>query len=266
MARVKVLCFIPLLAVLSGCFYIGQETYFDQVRRTSAEWSSRDILTVMTSPVAHNLFDRDCPNIKVMAMPYYPSVILATERRAQQANHWTEEHFRSETEQLLMDDLGMYYDWSARRFVDARGNYLHAPVQFDSLLFYIKIKNNAFPCTPPMMICGGGTICLAGPVDYSCYLPDITQFEENVTLTNGEGDTVRPRIVWGRRHSILTVPEDLLAMFPLRLHNGHHLLEQGEAMHLIVDGFETKINLSFPLEYLRADLVGESFLVNAPSH
>jgi hypothetical protein len=243
---------LPILALFlaSGCFYIGRDQYEDLLTQPSENWSSRDAITVLSSPVAHNLYDFRT-NIKVMATPYYPSVILAIDRQAQRLRHWTEEEFRANTDDLLRDDAGMYIDWHTGRFVDSRGNYLQRKEQIDSLMMLITIENKGWPCNSMIAIStpqGDRMVNLLG-VD-QCYTPEITSLEDKIFLVNEHHRYIKPKYVWGKRHNILTLPETLFAMFQLRSGN-RHFLEGSSEMYLVIKGFETDIWLTFPLSMMR---------------
>jgi len=213
--------------VLSGCFYIGKQTYYDVIEKPSDEWSIRDALIVLASPIAHNLCDQRT-HIKVIATPYYPSVVLAIERNAQRINHWTEEQFRVNAEELLKDNVGLYIEWETNRFVDSRGNYYHNVEQIDSLMFLITIENQG----------------------WGSYMPDISNLEERIFLMNDKGKFIKPKYVWGKRRRYLTMPETMFAMFHFRK-GEHHFLEGSDKMYLVIKGFENDIKLTFSLSMMK---------------
>ncbi|MBI5476014.1 MAG: hypothetical protein HY964_04680 [Ignavibacteriales bacterium] len=241
-----------------GCFYVGKDRYEDVLQKPSIDWSSRDALTVIISPIANNLFDQQSPNIKVFATPYYPSVILGIQRAAQQREHWSEEQFCFNTDQLLKDGAGLYMDWESYRFVDARGNYFHDKTQIDSMLFLITIENRSWPCNIPIMtalVSNGGRVAyqnvpLASPSDWPCYMPEITDIKDRIFLINSQNKYIKPKYIWGVRHNILSNPETIFAMFHFR--NGdYHFLKKSNKMFLVIEGFENEIKLSFPLSMMR---------------
>lgn len=255
------ICVIGLSLVnLSGCFYVGKDTYLDIVQRPYTEWSERDVLTVIAEPAAHNYFDFRT-NIKVCATPYYPSVILAIQRAAQRIHHWDEFEFRMNVEQLLKENTGMYYDWESQRFVDPKGNFLKSPLQFDSLMFLITLENRAWSSQNSMQrvivtrdpsdVTGKSALTAMVPLIGfdQVYLPEISDLQERIYLCNGRGKKIKPKYVWGRRHNFLTLEETLFAMFPLR-DGSRHFLDGCEEMELIVTGFETTIALKYPLEMM----------------
>lgn len=245
---------------VQSCFYIGKERYEDIIQRPASEWSIRDELTVVISPIAHNLYDQNSSNIKVFATPYYPSVILALERAEQRINHWSEEEYRLNVDKLMKDAVGIYMDWDNDRFVDDRGNFYRHPTQIDSMLFLITLENRSWPCNVPLLTVPTQRvdsketsymmIPLMQPYDWPCYLPDITNLEDRIILLNEQKKFIKPKYVWGRRNNILSQPETLFAMFHFR-QGDHHFLSESEKMFLVIKGFETDIKLSFPLSMMR---------------
>ncbi len=229
----KYFIFIILFAT-SGCFYFGKYTYHDIIKKQSDEWSIRDALIVLASPIAHNLYDKRT-NIKIMATPYYPSVIFAIQRIAQRINHWTEEQFRINTEQLLKDNIGLYIEWETNHLVDSRGNYFRSIEQVDSLMLLITIENNAWPS----------------------YIPDITNLEERIFLVNDKGEFIKPKYVWGKRKNQLAITERMFVMFHFTKRDGnateanYHFLRGSENMYLIIQGFEMDIKLTLPLSMMK---------------
>lgn len=252
--------FPVLLLFFSGCFYIGQEQYEDVLRKSSDQWSSREALTVLISPMGHN-FNDPRTNIKIMATPYYPSVILAIQRNAQRLHHWTEEEFRSNTDALAKDALGLSVNWRDNRFVDSHGDYFRNELQIDSLMFLITIDNRAWPCNSMVAFFTTGNIYsttgqssppIMMPVvsPENCYTPDITELEQQIYLVNSRGYYIKPKFVWGKRHNILTVDETLFAMFQVR-EGSYHFFRGSEKVSLVVKGFEKDIILDFPLSRAR---------------
>ncbi len=252
--------FYAVTIIFSGCFYIGQDRYEDIIQTPSYEWSIRDGLTVILSPIAHNLYDFGSPNIKVYATPYFPSVVLAIERAEQRIKHWNEEEYQKNVDKLLKEAVGMYRDWERESFVDGRGNYYKDHTQIDSMLFLITIENRSWPCNVPLITVGVPgikigqgryrDIFLMHPADWPCYMPDITNLEDRIFLVNGKNRFIKPRIVWGKRNNILTMPETMFAMFHFR-EGSYHFLDGSDEMYLVIKGFENDVKLSFPLSMMR---------------
>lgn len=158
-----------------------------------------------------------------MAIPYYPSVILAIQRSAQSIAHWPENIFRANTDTLMADAAGMFVDWEhTGRVVDSRGNYFKSRLQMDVLELLITVDDVGWP------------------------RPDITQFEKNIFLENDGGQTITPRFVWGRRQDILNTEETLFARFQLRQPGGH-FFQNAEKVILVVRGYGETIRLGLPL-------------------
>ena len=59
---------VIIVSSVAGCFYFGRDDYEDVLARPSAEWSSRDCLTILTGVMQHNLFDQ-LTNVAVIATP-----------------------------------------------------------------------------------------------------------------------------------------------------------------------------------------------------
>src|SRR5258708_1502878 len=175
-----------------GCFYLGKNDFGDVVQQSSEEWSTRDCLTVILGVMQHNFNDLGSPSVKVVALPYYPSVIAAIERRAHilgplQYQPFTYAHtkemYRHRLDSALALEAGIYMDWSVGRYVDNRGNYLREPTQLDLLMFYVSLRNPDWPGVPPDAV------------------PDITNLESNVYLANDQDKFIKPRFVWGKMHT-----------------------------------------------------------------
>ncbi len=241
-----------LSCTLIGCFYLGQERYEDILRHPSSEWSSRDCLTIILSVMGNNFIDQTTC-IRVMATPFYPAVIAAASRIGQQRTHFDEPSYQHDMDTLLKAEVGLFMDWNKGTLVDSRGNYYRDASQLDSLMFLVTIVNTS-TCNIPNVLVGVGShvqsVPLATPSDWPCYIPDITNLEDRITLLNDRDDTLRPRFVWGKRHNQLTTDETLLIMFPLR-NNPRHFLDGSEDMYLILRGFDHDIKLHFPVSEIR---------------
>ena len=257
----------PLL--LGGCFYIGKDNFDDLVRRSPDTWSSRDCLTIIMSATMNN-FDDQSTHIKVVATAYSPSVIMANYRRGQilgrhhklmplsevppieSLESVADSEYTSSIDILMQEEAGLYFDWQTDRYVDARGNYVKSYTQVDSLTMFITIENEAWPCVPPMLMPDGATPMhsLIGLADYPCYLPDIRNIENQIYLLNDQNKFIRPLMVWGKQQTQLMRPENLIAKFRIRK-DDYHFLEHSDHLHLLIDGFDRKIMLDFPVSLLR---------------
>ncbi len=222
-----------------GCFYIGQDQPEDVAGRWCEEWSTRDCLTIIMGAARSNFDDVRNPDVKVLAIPCYPSVVAAITRRAHllgplQFEAFTYNHktstFHHDLDSLMASEAGVYVDWTAHRFVDGHGNYLRTPSQIDSLLFYVSLW------------CVGTRI--------GTHQPDITHLENNIYLLNDSGKILRPRYVWGKKNNVLAGEEILLVRFPI--HQGmSNFIDDSENMYLVVDGFGDKIKMKFPISMMR---------------
>ncbi|MGA2622290.1 MAG: hypothetical protein ABSF91_00375 [Bacteroidota bacterium] len=237
---------LPWLLLLSGCFYFGKDTYDDLVRRSPDTWSTRDCLTIVMAATSNNFYDQNCPNVKVLATVYSPSVIMANYRRAhilgrhheplppsevppiESLESIADSEYVSSLDVLVQEEAGLYYDWQTDRYVDARGNYVNSYTQVDSLTVFIAIENKGWPL----------------------YIPIIDNLENQIYLVNDQNKFIRPLMVWGRRQTRLVTTENLIAKFRVRKDN-YHFLEHSEHMRLLIDGFDGKIRLEFPVSLLR---------------
>lgn len=238
--------------LFGSCFYVGKNQLEDIVERPSSEWSSRDCLTIMMGAISHNIFDQYSPNVKVIATPYYPSVITALNRTDQRVKHLSEEQYRSNMDQQFQEDLGLYVDWKELRLVDGNGNYYKSVLQIDTVTFLITIENKNWPCVSPLWMFGGVITPLLGLADYPCYTPDIGHLEDSIYLYNDRGQFVRAKSVWGRQRSQLTMEETLLAKFLLR-DGEQHFLTGVRKMYLGIEGFDAKVKLEFPVRLMEKD-------------
>ncbi|MBA4311119.1 MAG: hypothetical protein C0417_00665 [Chlorobiaceae bacterium] len=249
---------LSFIFFLQSCFYIGKDRYEDIIQKQSTDWSIRDEQIVMISPIAHNLFDQNSPNIKVFATPYYPSVVLAIERAEQRIKHWQDDEYRQNADKLLRDAVGLYMDWENYKFMDARGNYLRDITQIDSMQFLITFENRSWPCNIPIMTTlksyGGSysytSAPIAGLADWPCYMPSIKNLEDRIFLVNDKNKFIKPQFIWGIRKNILSQPETIFAMFHFR-EGDHHFLNGSKKMYLVVKGFENDIKLSFSLSMMK---------------
>jgi hypothetical protein len=253
--EIKVLPRLCLFFVLlaGGCFYIGKDRIDDILERPSAGWSSRDGLTILMEVMANNLFDQYSPVVKVIATPYYPAVIAATNRAEQRTGHLSESDFRMNMDQQLWEDLGLYVDWRIHRLVDARGYYFKTILQVDSLTFLISISNTSWPCVSPIVVSPTGIFPLFSSNDFPCYTPDISHLEDNIYLVNDRDDSLKASSVWGRRLNTLKTEETVLVKFQL---NGsdRHFLDGTESIYLLIMGFDSPpipIKLKFSVAMMK---------------
>jgi len=258
------------LLFLSGCFYIGKDDFDDLVKRSPDTWSTRDCLTIIMGATRHNLSDHSSPNIKVVATVYSPFVIMANYRRAhilgrhhkplppsqvppiESLESIADSQYTSSLDVLMQEEAGLYFDWQTERYVDARGNYVKSYTQVDSLTFFIAIQNKSWPCVPTIITGPGVPIPtpLLNLADYPCYLPDISNLENEIYLVNDQNKFIRPLMVWGRRQTQLMTDENLIAKFRIRK-DEYHFLEHSDHMRLVITGFDSKIMLDFPVSVLR---------------
>lgn len=192
------------------------------------EWSTQESLLILMSCMEHNLFDFHNPIVKVCAIPYYPSVIVASLRVSYNPQHSTDEEFRASAEELARANAGLYIDWIHNAFVDARGNYFRGPLQLDSLMFMIRLD-------------------VIGFTREFYYIGDL---EQRIYLVNEKNNYIKPRYVWGKHQNVLNSGESLLVMFALR--NGeHHFLEGSKSMCLVIKGFDADVKLAYDLAKIR---------------
>lgn len=247
-----------LSCILAGCFYVGKDTPTDIVQRPSSDWSSRDCLTVVLGAMQHNFFDDNSPNIKVVAMPYTPWVVMALNRMSQATRHWNEGKSSNELDTALADMCGLFYDVQLNRLVDHHGNYLRDPNQLDSLLFFLQLHNKSYPCAVPIVATPHRNVPLVkSPTDWPCYTPDITDLNSRIYLENDRGISLAPKYVWGRRHPLLGPAETLIIMFPLHA-SGRDMLKNTETVYLNLGGFDDEIRLAFPLKDIFPRVSGDS--------
>lgn len=214
--------FVVIALLFVGCF----TKIDDLMQQSPGNWSSRESLTVVLSAMQNNYSDQGA-NVQVIGTPYYPSVIAAINQLQRSQLHWSDEHAKIRLDALLKTGAGLYMDWQSKRMINARGNYFRKIEDLDSLLFLISLRNKTWPS----------------------YIPDITDIDERVFLLNEQGDTLRPRYLWGRNNNQLSMEETMFARFVFRNHN-EHFLRESENMYLVVAGFEHKIVLAYPLSKL----------------
>ncbi len=233
-----------LLLLLPGCYYLGQNTYKDIIVQPSSDWSGPEQLTVIMEAGNNNLRDGRS-NVKAIATPYYPSVVKSIGRRAQLDYHWSEIEFRGYVDRLLRDASAMYIDWDKPNepVYDSRLQPLTSPLQFDSLLILLTLRNNAWPCGKYIVLTVG-TKFINVPLDApDCMPPDITNLEGKLFLVNEQNTFIPPITVWGKRMNYLTNNEETLFL-KFRLREGdHHFFENTRRYFLIIKGLEGDIRL-----------------------
>lgn len=245
------------VCLLSGCYYLGKNTYRDVVARSSTEWSSPECLTVIIGAANHNLGDTRSA-VKVIATPYYPSVVRAIGRRAQLQYHWDERNFQGYVDRLIHYSSGMYVDWERPgEIVYGAGlRALQDATQFDSLMFLLTFQvigweSKELHIQVPIPTAGGETIMQSIPLDGHTGedLPEIQ--EGTILLVNEKGGVISPTLLVGKRMSYLTQKEEsMYAKFDFRT-PGHHFLEGSKYFVLTIRGYESDIRLRFPTDIMR---------------
>lgn len=250
----------PFLCVilLSGCYYLGQNTYRDVVLRPSTGWSGPECLTVIMGAANHNLQDPRTV-IKVIATPYYPSVVKAIGRRAQTQYHWKDGEFHQYVDRLVSQSSGMFIDWERPEepVFDGSLKPLESPTQFDSLMFLLTFQVRGWTSQVlGIQVPVPGTddtvaqfIPLQGPDALSPVSSDMKN--GTILLFNEKGESIPPAMVWGKRMNYLTTNEEsMFAKFILR-RDGRHFLEDSRRMFLTVRGYEQDIRLEFQTGFMR---------------
>ena len=98
---------------MTSAHHLGQNTYKDIVTHPSSEWSIPENLTIIMDAGNHNLRDHRT-NIKAIVTPYFPSVIKAIGRRAQ--------------------------------------DQFESPVRLDSLIVLLTLRNTGWPCGQYLLV------------------------------------------------------------------------------------------------------------------
>lgn len=252
--------FLSLFAalVLGGCYYLGQNTYKDIVPNPSHEWSGPERLTVIMEAGNHNLRD-DRTNIKIIATPYFPSVVKAINRQGQHLYHWTEAEFQHTTDKLVYESCGMYIDWQkeSEPVYDSELKRLESPLQFDSIMFFLTFQvrgwtSDVLRIQIPVPD-GDGVVEQSIPLNESALgHPDIASIKDgSILLVNEHGNIITPTLVWGKRMSYLTQNEEsMYVKFHLR-DAGRHFLQKSNRFFLTLRGYEGNIRLEFPTEYMK---------------
>ncbi|MBI5476813.1 MAG: hypothetical protein HY964_08775 [Ignavibacteriales bacterium] len=242
----KIIIYSLLILFLEGCLSV-KETY----DKPPNEWNSNECLLILSNAISHNLFDNRT-NIKIIATPYYPSVILALYRNRNEVRKWTMDQYKIDVDELMKYNAGLYYDWTSNKIVDSKGNYFKDKTQIDSLMFMISITNLAYYSAGSMMQVkvGGAVVWMPLVSPDQIYTPEISRLEENIFLTNDQSRSIKPKYVWGKKNTMLTTEETLFVMFNLRA-GDNHFLSKSESIYLLIKGFEEDIILTFPLKYLK---------------
>jgi hypothetical protein len=239
-----------LFVIVGGCFYLGKDQIEEVLERPVTQWSSRDCLIVMLSSMQNNLNDRDGANIEVIATPYTPVVIAAINRISQAREHWSDHETQNKIDTSLFFQAGLFLDWQTNQLMDTHGNYLGNTGRFDKLQFLVTLRNKTWPCIIPRHnVRYGGTYVdqpIATPADWPCYVPDITDLDQRISLTNDNGLRIKPKYVFGRRNNNLTTEETLVV--PFELYSGDlYLFDGSKNISLVIEGFEFPVKFTFPI-------------------
>ncbi len=211
-----------LIFVLNGCWFWGQADYGDLSGTPSSKWSEKECLTIIVGAQNNNLLDNRS-NLKVMALPYYPSVVKAIGRRSQSKYHWDENDFQIYVDGLLRQGCGFYIDWDhpGERVYDTHLRPVSSSTQMDSILFLMTLMNTGWPPA------------------------DITQLSGNIYLINDEGKYIIPKYVTGQRmNSLGNNVERIFVLFELRA-GGYHFLERSEKYYLAIKFSDQNIKLVY---------------------
>lgn len=249
--------FILSLCLLFGCYYLGKNTFNDVIVRSSGGWSGPECLTVIIGAASHNLSDTRSA-IKIIATPFYPSVVRAIGRRAQLQYHWDERYFQSYVDRLVHYSSGMYVDWERPdEIIYAAGlEPLQDATQFDSVMFLLTFQiigwsSKDLHIQVPIPIEGGGTITQSIPLDEHVDDDPADIKDGTILLINEKGETISPTLLVGKRMAYLTQNEEsIFAKFDFRTPD-HHFLDGSQYFVLSIRGYESDIRLRFPTERMR---------------
>jgi len=251
----KILVFTALL--LNGCYYLGHNKFKDIIPHPSRDWSAPECLTVIMEAGEDNLLDKRT-NIKAIVTPYYPSVVKALNREAQKQSHWSEKVYQQTTDRLIYESCGMFVDWEDENepVYDYKLKPLNNPLQFDSVMFLLTLRNVGWPC--------GKKLRLSVPTSYGyreiiipleepdCVPPDIKNIQNMISLMNQRTDILHPKTVSGRKMSYLTNIEETIFIKFIFNDGEKHFLDSSDAYYLfILNGFESEIRFKFPIDYMR---------------
>jgi hypothetical protein len=256
--NIAIFCWISSL-LICGCSILRTTAIDTVITKTDTAWTDADIFRIIEHSMNNNFINPNQIVIKANATAYFPTTILAIEKKAQIDNHWSRNQFRVEADLLLQHSMGIYYDWDSSRYVDKNGNYITSYTQFESLEFMLTLVNTQYPCVPPVI--NKQTYDIAAKKflyrteailtanDYPCQIYLINDLKSRIHLINDIGQEVLPTYILGRAHEQLTMTETLFIKFPLRTTAGEHLFARSDKLCLRIDGFnEGPIQLEFPIE------------------
>ncbi len=233
-----------------GCFTSSD----DLVQTSGKSWTKRECMTVLLSAMTHNLYDNRT-NIKVIVTPYIPRVIEAITRMDQLRDSINIDSalYDVKYDALLKSSTGLLYDWdSGLMFSTAHQRYVNSITDLDSLLFLVTMINTGYPCIPPILVdeSSGSTKPLTLLSDWPCYTPDLIDLQDQIILTNDQGDTVKSKYIWGVNNRQLTTDEKLFVMFPLTDAPRKHFLGRSENITLSFKCFTPTIGYKFSISAL----------------
>jgi len=240
---------IFMVALLAGGCALDK--YDSVISKHSNLWTKYDCGTVITGATSGNLADKNA-KVKVLALPFSPSVLTALTRLDQLKQHWTADQYMRHLEDQLAIIAGVLYESKADQYYDAKGNYLNKLGQLDRMVFMVEIQNTTWPCVNPILAWSpfGQTTLFQSLTDVPCYMPDITDLDQRIFLTNERMEVVRPISVYGKKNNLLTVEENLIIIFPVS-ESSKGFFEGTKDITLNVAGFDCEIKLPFNPERIR---------------
>ena len=187
-----------LVAILS-ILLAGCQPYFSDNKEMSA-------FTIVASSFITNYQDREEP-VKIAVLPLTPKVVLALSALRKEREHWTDERYRSETDELLMDVTGLAVDTASKRLAGKAG--WDAPP--DSIVLYVHIINTAWPCQNVTFLMGDvrhEQKLFVLDSDMPC-----PQVEVDSLLSKIRVNGSRATAIWGKRNQMLRDEETVLAIY-----------------------------------------------------
>jgi hypothetical protein len=238
-----------ILVVVVGCI-AGRE---ELQSVAPGEWTKEECMTVILSSVATNIFDHRY-NVKIIALPYFPSVVEAITRLADARDTMNdfEGKYKYQMDALLKSGSGLYYDWDKAKYYSPRGHYYSGKLDLDSLLFLVTLLNTGWPCLSPIILDRerGTSHTLFSLADTPCDTPAISNIENQIKLVNDRGDTLSPRYVFGRKHDQLTSEEDLFVMFHMDTADQGHFLDKTDNIRFVITLTGVKLSMPISLRFV----------------
>ena len=217
--------------VTESCFTIGQKEYEQLSQMETTAWDPNETMAMVAGASSSNYMNRDGGPIKVIATPYFPSVIRAMGKRQQERHNWSDAQREEFIAEMIQEHVGERFKWDR-------------PEAIDSLTIQINLTNTTYPCVSPTLIMSMylNSRPLFGTGQIPCYEPSIVGIQDRIYIENERGLKLHARSYYGIRHGTLTTEETFLLKFQVAT-GSYNFVLHSKSLTLHIEGFEQYIAL-----------------------